>query len=64
MDHDQSMRIHAIHRGRVVVTRDGYQPREGELIAWMPPKRFTVRYDGAERDLTLRTSTHHVEVAR
>lgn len=66
IDHDQSMRIHAIHRGRVVVTRDGYQPREGELVAWLPPKRYEARvqFDGAERPLTLRLKRYGVEVAR
>lgn len=66
IDHDQSMRIHAIRRGRVVVTRDGYEPREGQLIAWMPPKRYETRvqFDGAERPLTIRLKRYGVEVAR
>lgn len=63
IDHDTYMRIYAIHRGRVVVTRDGYKPRTGELIAWLAPKRFEarVRFDGAERPLTLRLRRYGIE---
>ena len=66
LDHDQSPRIRASHRGRVAVTRDGYKPREGQLVAWMPPKRFEARvqFDGAERPLTIRLKRYGVEVAR
>ena len=66
IDHDQYMRIHAVNRGRVTVTRDGYQPRHGQLIAWAPPKRYEARvqFDGAERPLTLRLRRYGVEAER
>lgn len=54
-DMDAYMRIHALHGGRVYVTRNGYQPRDGVLIAWQPHGRFVaeVRYDGSQRSLHL-----------
>ena len=64
IDHDDRMRIHAVRRGRVTVTRDGYQPRHGQLIAWLAPKRFEVLLDGAERSLTLRQRFAVVEPTR
>ena len=65
-DHDAFMRLHVLAGGRVTVTRDGYQPRHGQLIAWAPPKRYEARvqFDGAERPLTLRLKRYGVEAER
>ncbi len=69
LDHDARMGLHAAARGRVTVHRPGYADRTGQLIAWRPRRRNArtyvarVLFDGAERALTLRLSTYHVEPA-
>ena len=51
----------------MTVHRPGYADRTGQLIAWRPRRRNArtyvarVLFDGAERALTLRLSTYHVE---